>query len=59
MTIGSSGQQTDFFDGTLDEFAIYPSALAASHVEAHYTASGRTISGDAVRERHPFRRMHS
>ena len=31
------------FAGTIDDVAIYPAALAAARVSAHYAASGRTV----------------
>ena len=31
------------FAGTIDEAAVYPTALGAARVAAHYTASGRTL----------------
>jgi len=32
---------SSFLNGTIDEFAVYPTALTASQIGAHYTASGR------------------
>jgi hypothetical protein len=40
-TVGSDisgGTPTDFFDGSLDEVAVYPTALSLSQVQAHYAA---------------------
>jgi Concanavalin A-like lectin/glucanases superfamily len=36
---------SDFFTGTVDETAVYPSQLTAARVAAHYRASGRSPSG--------------
>lgn len=33
---------SDFFNGTIDETAIYPAALSAAQIRDHYTKSGRT-----------------
>ncbi|WP_460459432.1 Ig-like domain-containing protein [Angustibacter peucedani] len=33
---------SNFFTGTIDDVAVYPSALSLARVQAHYTASGRT-----------------
>ncbi|MDN3444169.1 PKD domain-containing protein [Microbacterium sp. APC 3901] len=38
-----SGSQ--FFNGTIDEVAIYGGALSRTQVQAHYVASGRTLEG--------------
>ena len=46
MIGGGSG----FFNGTIDEVAIYGSAISASEVQAHYTlgtAGAATLLGDA------------
>ena len=34
---------SNFFAGTIDDVAIYPTALNLTQVDAHYTNSGRTI----------------
>ncbi|WP_432457784.1 LamG-like jellyroll fold domain-containing protein [Cellulomonas iranensis] len=34
-----------YFGGDVDETAVYPTALTAAQVQAHYTASGRTLPG--------------
>ena len=34
---------SSFFNGTIDEVAIYPSALTVAQVRDHYTKSGRTV----------------
>lgn len=44
LTIGSSYGATQFFPGTLAELAIYPTALSAARVLAHYNAA-TAISG--------------
>jgi PKD repeat protein len=36
---------SNYLNGTIDDVAIYPSALTAVQVQAHYTASGRTVAG--------------
>ena len=42
LGIGRSGASaTSWFDGSIDEVAVYGHALAASRVAAHYAASGR------------------
>lgn len=33
-----------FFKGSIDEFAVYPTALGADRVQAHYAAGGGTIA---------------
>lgn len=39
FAIGRTGSSsTDYFNGSIDEVAVYPSALSASRVFAHYTA---------------------
>jgi hypothetical protein len=37
---GWTANPGQYFDGTLDELAVYPAALTASQVQAHETASG-------------------
>lgn len=39
-----SGATSSYLNGTLDEVAIYPSALSENDIRAHYNASGRTAS---------------
>jgi VCBS repeat-containing protein len=39
----SSGNGS-YFDGTIDEVALYNSALSSDRVEAHYTASGKLVA---------------
>lgn len=34
---------SDFFAGTIDDVAVYPSALSVAQIRAHYTATGRTV----------------
>ena len=42
LGIGRSGESaTSWFDGSIDEVAVYGQALSASRVAAHYAASGR------------------
>jgi len=41
-----SGDQ--YFDGQIDDVALYTGALTRDQVRTHYTASGRTIPGPAV-----------
>jgi PKD repeat protein len=42
LGIGRSGESaTSWFDGSVDEVAVYGQALTASRVAAHYAASGR------------------
>jgi len=36
LQIGSWTTSTEFFDGTVDEVAVYPGALSANRVSAHY-----------------------
>jgi hypothetical protein len=38
VTIGSWGGTSDFYQGTIDEVAIYSSVLSAAQVSAHYAA---------------------
>ncbi len=38
LTIGSWNGSSEFFAGTIDEVAVYPSVLSASRVSAHYAA---------------------
>ncbi|WP_256793605.1 PKD domain-containing protein [Terrabacter sp. Ter38] len=37
------GSTSSYFGGTLDEAAVYPSALSIADVRAHYRASGRAL----------------
>ena len=42
LCVGRSGESaTSWFDGSIDEVAVYGHALSASRVSAHYAASGR------------------
>lgn len=38
------GSTSNYFSGTLDEAAVYPTALSTAEVRAHFRASGRTIA---------------
>lgn len=38
---------SNYFAGTLDEVAVYPTALSEQRVRDHYSASGRTLPGRA------------
>jgi len=40
LSLGIGGQAGLFYNGSLDEIAIYPTALTAARVQAHYLASG-------------------
>jgi hypothetical protein len=42
LVVGGYTNETNGVNGGQDELAIYPSALTAAQVHAHYTASGRT-----------------
>ncbi|MFT4216806.1 MAG: PKD domain-containing protein [Micropruina sp.] len=42
-----SGASSSYFAGTLDEAAVYPSALTENDIRAHYAASGRTAPNRA------------
>ncbi len=42
-----TGTTSSYFAGTIDDVAVYTSALPASVVGAHYTASGRTLANQA------------
>ena len=44
-TIGgwSPGASSSFFDGAIDEVAVYPHALSLEQVRAHYVAAGRDL----------------
>lgn len=42
-----SGATSNYINGTLDEVAIYPSALTENDIRAHYNASGRTAANRA------------
>lgn len=37
-----------FFNGTIDEVAIYPTALSGTQIRDHYVKSGRSLSGPAA-----------
>lgn len=38
---------SNYIAGTLDEVAVYPTALSEDRIREHYTASGRTLPGRA------------
>jgi hypothetical protein len=38
MTVGGAGGATDSFNGRVDEVAVYPTALSAARIQAHYDA---------------------
>lgn len=38
------GTSSNFVNATIDEVAVYPSALPAEKIEAHFTASGRELA---------------
>ena len=40
MHIGSWDGASEFFDGTIDEAAVYPSVLSAERIAAHFAVSG-------------------
>ncbi|MGC3953808.1 MAG: PKD domain-containing protein [Propionicimonas sp.] len=42
-----SGATSNYFAGSLDEAAVYPTALSENSVRAHYAASGRTAPNQA------------
>lgn len=46
--IGQTGSFTAYYDGLMDEVAIYGSALSAARVTAHYEAAQWTDLGDDV-----------
>lgn len=55
--IGSSGGNGEYFNGTLDELAIYPSALTQTQVTAHYNAGNAykvALAADAPTVHLPF-----
>ena len=39
---------SNFFAGSIDETAVYPTQLSAARVSAHYQASGRVAAGDTT-----------
>ncbi len=41
----TSAPSSAYFNGTIDDVAIYPTALSASTVRTHYVDSGRTLPG--------------
>ncbi|MBI3967642.1 MAG: fibronectin type III domain-containing protein, partial [Chloroflexi bacterium] len=50
--VGRSNWSGDgFFSGRIDEVAIYPAALSAALIQAHYDAAGGTATTSASRER--------
>jgi hypothetical protein len=42
-------QSIQFLDGTIDEVAIYPTALGSSRVQAHYEAATATLTAPVLR----------
>jgi PKD repeat protein len=38
-----AGSASPYFNGQIDDVAIYPAALSLSRIRAHYLASGRTV----------------
>ena len=44
----SWGGNSAFFNGSLDEAAVYPRALTEAQVKAHYTASGAAVNAAPV-----------
>ncbi len=40
LTLGAQNDLTGALQGTLDEVAVYPSALSAERLDAHYDAGG-------------------
>jgi hypothetical protein len=46
--IGRTGSSaTDYFNGSVDEVAFYPTALSSSRIFAHYTA-GQAATGSTT-----------
>ncbi len=43
-----NGPTRSFFTGTIDDVAVYPTALSTARVAAHYVASGRTAPAGPV-----------
>ncbi|HEX8510950.1 MAG TPA: PKD domain-containing protein [Propionibacteriaceae bacterium] len=41
----SDQPSSSYFNGTIDEVAIYPTALSPAQLRNHYTKSGRTVAG--------------
>ncbi|MGI3782898.1 MAG: PKD domain-containing protein, partial [Janthinobacterium lividum] len=41
---GKTSTTSSFLSGTIDDVAVYPTALSASTVKTHYTSSGRTAA---------------
>lgn len=48
LTSWSDRPTSDYFNGSIDEAAVYREALSANRVRAHYLASGRTLEGQSV-----------
>lgn len=46
LRIGARGDGAEFFNGVIDEVAIYPRELTAARIAAHYTASVSTAAVD-------------
>ncbi|MFT3970690.1 MAG: PKD domain-containing protein [Micropruina sp.] len=51
-----SGATSKYFAGSLDEAAVYPTALSENDIRAHYTASGRTAPNRAPVAAYTFTR---
>jgi concanavalin A-like lectin/glucanase superfamily protein len=49
VSIGSWGTGAEFLKGTVDEAAVYPSALSAARVKSHYDAGVTTSAGGCRR----------
>jgi hypothetical protein len=49
LTIGSWNGTSEFFQGTIDEVAVYPAALSAARVTAHYQAGSGGAPPPATR----------
>lgn len=43
LNIGRTAAGAGYFDGSMDEFALYPTALSATQVLAHYTAGTESL----------------
>ncbi|WP_344801810.1 PKD domain-containing protein [Microlunatus ginsengisoli] len=39
---------SNYFNGSIDDVAIYPTVLTSAQVRAHYTNSGRTLAGSTA-----------
>jgi hypothetical protein len=51
FTVGSWGNGGDFFNGTIDEVALYGSALSLARIGAHYAAASAVFVGQAFQPR--------